>query len=117
MIKDISCGADTEISDDKNKDFDMSERKINPGGQSGQNGNLWMRGLMMLIFIFCLWVARFVLLTVALFQFLNLLLTSNTNQNLLDFGLSLSVYQCQIMRFLTFNTEKQPYPIGDWPSS
>ena len=58
----------------------MSERKINPGGQSGQNGNLWMRGLMMLIFIFCLWVARFVLLTVALFQFLNLLLTSNTNQ-------------------------------------
>jgi len=75
-----------------------------------------MRGLQMLIFAVCLWLARFVLLAVVVFQFLTVLFSGNTNQNLLKFGLQLSVYQCQIMRFLTYNTEQLPYPIGDWPN-
>lgn len=87
------------------------------GGQANAEGGVWMRGLMMLIYVFCLWLARFVLLAIALFQFLNVLFSGSTNQQLLKFGLSLSVYQFEIMRYLTYNSEHQPYPIGDWPSA
>lgn len=90
---------------------------IDQGDQADAGGGVWMRGLMMLIYVFCLWVARFVLLAIALFQFLNVLCSGSTNQNLLKFGLSLSLYQFEIMRYLTYNSEEQPYPIGDWPSA
>ncbi len=71
---------------------------------------------MMLVFAFCLGVAKFVMFAVVLFQFASVLLTSNTNANLLQFGQALSVYQYQIMRFLTYNSEEQPFPVGEWPS-
>jgi hypothetical protein len=78
--------------------------------------NVWLRGLMMLVFMFCLGVAKFVLFVVVAFQFLNVLFTASTNSNLLRFGQDLSSYQYQIMRFLTYNTEQQPFPVGAWPS-
>ncbi len=80
------------------------------------NRNVWMRGLMMLIFAFCLGMAKFVMFAVVLFQFLSVLFTSNTNPNLLKLGLGLSHYQYQIMLFLTYNSDMQPFPVGDWPS-
>lgn len=75
----------------------------------------WMRGLFMLIFMFFLGVAKFVTFVVVIVQFLNVVFTSDTNQKLLRFGDSLSQYQYQILLFLTYNTEQQPYPMGDWP--
>lgn len=75
----------------------------------------WMRGLYMLIFMFFLGVAKFVTFVVVVVQFVNVVFTSDTNQKLLTFGDSLSQYQYQILLFLTYNTEQQPYPMGDWP--
>ncbi|MFT5720623.1 MAG: hypothetical protein ACI9W6_000923 [Motiliproteus sp.] len=87
------------------------------GSQADAGDGVWMRGLWMLIFGVCLWVARFVLLAIALFQFLNVLFSGSTNQKLLKLGLSLSSYQFEIMRYLTYNSEAKPFPIGDWPSA
>ena len=75
----------------------------------------WMRGLFMLIFMFFMGVAKFVTFVVVLVQFVKVIFTSETNQKLLGFGESLSQYQYQILRYLTYNTEEQPYPMGDWP--
>lgn len=76
----------------------------------------WMRGLYMLIFMLFLGVAKFVTFVVILVQFIKVLFTSDTNPKLLGFGDSLSQYQYQILLYLTYNTEQQPYPMGDWPA-
>ncbi|MEH6472199.1 MAG: DUF4389 domain-containing protein [Halopseudomonas sp.] len=88
----------------------------NPKNKPYADQSAWMRGLMMLIFAFCLGVAKFVMFTVVIFQFLSVLFTSDTNPNLLQFGQALSRYQYQIMLFLTYNSEEQPFPVGDWPA-
>jgi len=76
---------------------------------------IWNRGLYMLIFILCLWLAKFVAYMVVFFQFITVLFTGSTNARLLTFGQSLSLYVFQVMRFLTFNSEAHPYPLGEWP--
>ena len=81
-----------------------------------ENKSVWRRGLMILIFAFCLGIAKFVMGAVVIFQFLNVLFTGQTNGNLLIFGQQLSRYQYQIMLFLTYNSEEQPFPVGAWPS-
>jgi hypothetical protein len=76
---------------------------------------IWSRGLYMLLFVFCLWVAKFVAGVVVVFQFFTVVFTGSMNQKLLAFGQSLSTYNYQVILFLTFNTEIHPYPLGDWP--
>ncbi len=76
---------------------------------------IWNRGLYILIFAFCLWLAKFVAFVVVVFQFVSVLFTGSTNAKLLVFGQSLSTYQYQVMLFLTFNSEVHPYPLTDWP--
>lgn len=83
--------------------------------KSYKDRSVWLRGLYMLVFIFVLGVAKFVTLIVVIFQFITVLLTAVTNQKLVHFGKSLSIYNYQVMLFLTYNSEEYPFPIGDWP--
>lgn len=82
---------------------------------STREGTIWRRGLYMLLFAFCLWVAKFVVGVVVVFQFFSVVFTGSTNQKLLSFGQSLTTYHYQILLFLTFNSEEHPYPLSDWP--
>jgi hypothetical protein len=70
----------------------------------------------MLLFAFCLWLAKFVAFAVIVLQFVLVAFTRSTNPKLLAFGQSLSSYQYQLMLFLTFNSEIHPYPMSDWPA-
>jgi len=88
---------------DTNTGHDINERTI------------WNRGLYMLIFMLCLWLAKFVSYMVVLFQFFTVLFVGSPNERLRVFGQCLSYYIYQIMRFLTFNSEEHPYPLGEWP--
>jgi len=83
--------------------------------KSYKDRSVWLRGFYMLIFMFFLGVAKFVALVVILFQFLTVLFTAETNKKLIHFGQSLSIYNYQIMMFLTYNSEEHPFPLGDWP--
>ena len=83
--------------------------------ESYKDRQVWLRGLYMLIFLFLLGVVKFVAFVVILFQFLTVLFTAVANEKLLKFGRSLSIYQYQIMMFLTYNSEEHPFPMGDWP--
>ena len=80
-----------------------------------KNRNVWLRGLYMLIFMFLLGLVKFVAFAVILFQFLTVLFTTEINKKLVKFGRSLSIYQYQIMMFLTYNSEEHPFPMGEWP--
>ena len=71
-----------------------------------------MRGLFMIIFFVA---ARFVaVLTtfIALFQFISTLITRKPNDNLKDFGKDLSVYAAEIIEFLTYSTDRKPWPFS-----
>lgn len=75
----------------------------------------WMRGLYMLLFAVLYSLAEFVLIAVVVLQFLLKLFTGETNPRLLKLGQSLATYIYQIIEFLTFNSDYQPYPFGAWP--
>lgn len=75
----------------------------------------WMRGLYMLMFTLFYSLAEFVLFAVVIFQFLLKLFTAETNPRLHKLGQSIATYIYQIIQFLTFNSDEQPYPFGAWP--
>jgi hypothetical protein len=71
-----------------------------------------MRGLFMLIFFVA---ARFVSVLVtfiALFQFICTLITRKPNDNLKDFGKDLSLYAAEIIEFLSYHTDRKPWPFS-----
>ncbi|MCW8957290.1 MAG: DUF4389 domain-containing protein [Gammaproteobacteria bacterium] len=75
----------------------------------------WMRALYMLLFAIIYAVTEIIITAVVVFQFLLVLFTGKTNPKLLQFGQSLSTFIYQILQYLTFNSETQPYPYGEWP--
>jgi hypothetical protein len=75
----------------------------------------WLRLLFMILFVIIWSISRVVVLAVVVVQFFWVLLTGETNARLADFGLSLATYTYQIVCYLTFNTEQQPFPFSDWP--
>ena len=74
----------------------------------------WKRIFFMLIFAAIGSLVRMLLWAVIILQVASTLLTGKANQNILNFGRSLSIYTYHILLFLTFNTETLPFPFSDW---
>ena len=81
-----------------------------------KNGNTWKRILYMLLFALAYSVAEFVLMAVAIVQVLFKLITGDINDNLTILGKQTALYIYDVMLFLTFNTEKKPFPFSAWPN-
>jgi hypothetical protein len=76
----------------------------------------WLRLFFMFVMVLLYSVSRVVVSVVVLVQFCWVLFTAETNKPLEKFGQSLASYTYQIIRYLTFNTEKRPFPFDlDWP--
>ncbi|MCK4671617.1 MAG: DUF4389 domain-containing protein [Candidatus Aegiribacteria sp.] len=74
-----------------------------------------IRGAFMILFFVA---ARFVGVLVALitlFQFLCVLIASKPNDNVKHFGKNLSLYAAEIIQFLSYNTDRKPWPYSKWP--
>ncbi len=80
-----------------------------------QRNETWQRGLYMLFFIVIYGFTKFLVFIVMLFQFVTIILTGKTNEQLLKFSQNLSTYIYQIVIFLTFNSEQHPFPFSAWP--
>jgi hypothetical protein len=50
-------------------------------------------------------------------QLVFVLLSGEKNENIVNFGRSLSIYEYHILLFLTFSTEKLPFPFSPWHMS
>ena len=75
----------------------------------------WLRLLYMVLFI-ALWsITRLVVLAVVILQVLFLLFSGERNERLAGFGASLAVYSYELVAYLTFASEEQPFPFSDWP--
>jgi len=79
--------------------------------------NIWLRLLFMLVFAVVFAATRVVLVVVIAAQFLWVLFTGKRNDKLLSFGSQLATFIYQIYRYLSFNTEKRPFPFDDFPSA
>lgn len=77
----------------------------------------WMRALYMVICCALIALASAVGTFVVVFGFLWVLFTGSVNQELRQVGQSIAAYVYEIVRFLTFNTDDKPFPLGnEWPS-
>lgn len=83
----------------------------------GNKRNIWMRGLFMLLMGIAFQVCGTLLCIVTVVQFAIMLLNDTPNSRLVSFGRSMGNYLRQIVNFLTFATEKMPFPFSEWPAT
>ncbi len=74
----------------------------------------WKRIFIIAVFAVIVGLVRILLWAVVLLQIASALFTGSPNQNILGFGSKLSAYLYHILLFLTYNTEKLPFPFSDW---
>jgi len=77
----------------------------------------WTRAIFMLICCVLVSLATMVGSAVVLLGFLWVLVTGKVNRQIREVGQSLAVYLFENVRYLTFNSDDKPFPLGnDWPS-
>lgn len=76
---------------------------------------VWTRGLYVVLFGIIYYFLFFLVVLIAVFQFLMRLFTTKFNDELLAFSDSLAEYVSQILRFITFKSDDRPYPFSPWP--
>ena len=77
----------------------------------------WLRLVFMIIFIVIANVAAIVASVIVVLSFLWVLFTGETNDQLRHAGRALASYFQDIVRYLTYNSDQKPYPLGgEWPS-
>ncbi len=81
------------------------------------NRNIWARGLYMLFYVLAYAVAETILALVAIFQFIHTLFTGKVNEPLQAFSANLCAYIVQLLEYVTFNSEFQPFPFAEWPDA
>ena len=77
----------------------------------------WMRGFYLILFVIIYGIAEFLIMAIMLFQFLSTLFVRRTNEPLVKFGGSLSVYIYEIMLYLTYGSDDRPFPFREWPAA
>lgn len=82
------------------------------------NPGHWLRLLLMgLMFIILFYLINFIVSITMVVQWILVLLTGETNARLRRFSKGLNRYAHQILEFVSFNSEKRPFPLSDWPES
>jgi hypothetical protein len=88
----------------------------NSVAQAG-NSSRWLRVVYMILFAVLFKAAEFVMWVVVVFQLAITLATDSPNERLQRFGKQLSIYVYSLWMFLTYNTERKPFPFSDWPTN
>ena len=100
-----------EAMADENQDTADLEKNV-------KEKSTWVRLFFMLVLVFLYGLSRFVIGAVVVIQFFYVLLTGNTKDQLKSFGHSLAIYSFEVIDYLTFNSDKKPFPFeGAWPTS
>lgn len=85
--------------------------------RNAERESLILRAIWMLVFFFVWQLAELALLLVVVVQLLMRAIKGQVDESLQRFGDSLSQYVAQIGRFGTFNTDRKPWPMSDWPTA
>jgi len=77
----------------------------------------WTRFLFMLISGILVSIAGFVGCFIVVLGFFWVLFTGDVNRQVQEVGQSIAGYLYESIRYLTFNTDQKPFPLGgEWPS-
>lgn len=79
--------------------------------------NIWLRLVFMLVFFIGHRVSSFILMVIAVIQFILVLLKREKNERLLEFSISLNKYIYQSGTYLSFEHDLKPFPFDNWPES
>jgi len=102
---DDADGTDKGAEEDKGVEENLKSRST------------WMRAIFMAICCVLTSLATMVGSVVVLFGFLWVLFTGKVNRQIQEVGQSLAIYIFENVRFLTYNSDDKPFPLGnDWPS-
>ena len=74
-----------------------------------------IRVLYMIAFAIAFWILTWVLAVTVIAQLILTLLAGQANPELLKLSKGLSRYIAQVVEFLTFLTDKPPFPFAPWP--
>ena len=108
-MSDENPPADQVISDDN--------RSGNPIEENLKSRATWLRLAFMLISVMLLSVTSVVGSLIVILGFFWLLFTGEINRQMQQVGQSIAAYIYELIRYLTFNTEEKPFPMGGkWPS-
>ena len=77
----------------------------------------WLRVLFVVLFWIVFHISQFIIAAVAIGQCGFVLITNKPNQYLMQLGDSLGKYVAEILLFVTFNTDKRPFPFAEFPKS
>ena len=76
----------------------------------------WARLIPMIVLIICFGLAEAALYIIAIIQFIWSAVNGQPNEQLTDFGKSLSKWVSQDAEYLTYASEEKPFPWAKWPS-
>ena len=108
-MSDENPPADQVIADDN--------RSGNPIEENLKSGATWLRLAFMLISVMLLSVTSVVGSLIVILGFFWRLFTGEINRQMQQVGQSIAAYIYELIRYLTFNTEEKPFPMGGkWPS-
>jgi uncharacterized protein DUF4389 len=85
--------------------------------ENAKNIDVWTRGLFIVVFAVIFYFLFILIWLIVIFQFLMKLITTNLNEQLLDFSDALNKYVSQILLYITFKSEERPFPFSPWPGS
>jgi hypothetical protein len=89
-------------------------------GELKQNltaGSTWVRVLYMVLYGVAFYVAEFVLVVVVIVQLIAKLIGGRTLAQLDRFGAQLAEYFREITAFLSYASERRPFPLAPWPDA
>ena len=78
--------------------------------------NIWTRVLFVLLYFFIAFIVRMLIVLTAVLQIASNIIWKTPNYNLTSFGNMISTYLYEVMQFITYNTDKRPFPFSPWPS-
>jgi len=89
----------------------------NPIEENIKSGATWLRCLFILISCVLLSVALFAGSVIVVLGFFYVLFTGEVNIQIRAAGQSVATYIYDIGRYMTFNSDEKPFPLGgEWPS-
>ena len=74
-----------------------------------------IRVLYMIAFAIAFWILTWVLAVTVIAQLILTILAGQPNTELLNFSKGISRYIAQVIEFVTFLTDKLPFPFAPWP--
>ncbi len=86
-------------------------------GRSSRDRELGIRVLHMILFAVVFWILCWTLAVTAILQLVLRLVSGQPNADVARFGAGLGRYARQVIEFLTFSSDRLPFPFSEWPGA